>query len=78
MQQGDWRHAGLLLALKVVCADSSVAGSENLQMFGLRSAVRLLSFLNESKTKQVRQISLLAGDDCSSALCMMKEDLCYG
>lgn len=44
--------AGLLLALKVVCTDSSVAGSESLQVFGLRSAVRLLSlFLNESKTK---------------------------
>lgn len=42
----DWRDAALLLALKVVCTDSSVSGSESLQVFGLRSAVR-----NESKTK---------------------------
>lgn len=44
-----WRDAGLLWALKVVCTNSSVARSESLQIFSLRSAEVLSSlFLNGS------------------------------
>lgn len=48
----DQRHADLLHALKVVCTDSSVAGSESLQIFGLRSAERLL-FVSEWVQKKI-------------------------
>lgn len=48
----DWRDADLLRTLTVVCTDSSVAGSESLQIFGLRSVESSLPlFLEGSKRK---------------------------